>query len=554
MSDQFTSQYEDLLAGHYDCVDRIVVNAWLPGCGNGGGFRNWWRSLHGSDEKLDDEHLMRMAGRFSRRLRAWAEVNKVPVVDCGRGERKHLTAEEFLAEHTPGPGLFLILVGKAPGPVWHVQKTSQGKIGNVARKEPWPYVNHYFFHIMDPDWGHLTIRMCGHPPFNAQIILNGHEFVACQARAMKPEPVAFVKEGNCFIHTSNPEGLQKAADTLRSKDATGLLKQICERWIYSTCLCFALDTEEQSRCGFRYEYSSFQLEYSRNLQFHSGGQMEQVFQSLIDRTRVSLDLDKVKTILGYQKRPWKRKYREGRYEVIVEKPEYGLTVFKVHYGKLTLKIYSKGERVLRIEVIVHNTKGLPGSRPLEKFPQVVEWLRGITSRFLETLSGIERCFIADDTLEQLPEPAQVGGTRVSGIDCNQPRMRTAMRAAVALATSPRGFTASNLATKARALNGPSAKPYSARQAAYDLRKMRGKQLVEKIGNSRRYQPTQKGLRAMAALAVLRDKVIQPLLAASCHPSLRPDIQSVQNPTTVDQHYEILRSGIQGLFGALGIAA
>jgi len=143
MSDQFTSQYEDLLEGQYDCVDRIVVNAWLPGCGNGGGFRNWWRSLHGSDEKLDDEHLMRMTGRFSRRLRAWPEVNKVPVVDCGRGERKHVTAEEFLPERTPGPGLFFILVGKAPGPVWHVTKTSAGKIGYMARKEPLPHTNHY---------------------------------------------------------------------------------------------------------------------------------------------------------------------------------------------------------------------------------------------------------------------------------------------------------------------------------------------------------------------------------------------------------------------------
>jgi hypothetical protein len=551
MSDQFTSQYEDLLEGQYDCVDRVVVNAWLPGCGNGGGFRNWWRSLYESDEKLDDEHLMRMAGRFSRRLRAWAEANGVPVVDCGRGERKHLTAEEFLANHTPKPGLFLVLVGRAPGVVWHVQKTREGKIGNIGRKEPWPYVNHYYFHIMDPGWGHITIRMCGHPPFNAQIILNGHEYVACQSRAAKTGPVEFVKEGNCFVHTSNPEGLQKAADALRSDDATGLLKQICEGWIYTACLCFALDMDEQNRSGFRYEYSSYQLEYSRNLQFQVGGQMEQVFQSLIDRTRASLDLDKVKTILGYQRRPWKKKFRRGRYEVIVEKPEYGLTVFKVHYGHLTLKIYTKGERVLRIEAIVHNTKELPRSRPLERFPQVVEQLRRMVDRFLEALHCIDACYIADDTLEQLPEPGQVGKSKVGGIDCNKLRMRTVMHAVVALSTAPKGFSASALASKVCILNSPSATPYTARQAAYDLRKLRGKDLVGKIGNSRRYQPTPKGLRAMAALAVLRDKVIKPLLAATCHPSPHPE---TQDPARIDEHYDNIRSGMRRLFGALGIAA
>ena len=32
MSDQFTSKYENLLEGKYECVDRGVLNAWLPGC------------------------------------------------------------------------------------------------------------------------------------------------------------------------------------------------------------------------------------------------------------------------------------------------------------------------------------------------------------------------------------------------------------------------------------------------------------------------------------------------------------------------------------------
>jgi hypothetical protein len=33
-------------------------------------------------------------------------------------------------------------------------------------------------------------------------------------------------------------------------------------------------------------------------------------------------------------------------------------VFKVKWGNLTLKIYDKGARVLRIEVVAHNVKDL----------------------------------------------------------------------------------------------------------------------------------------------------------------------------------------------------
>jgi len=94
MADAFTNRYEEFLDGNYDCVDRIVINAYSPGVGGGGGFRDWWLSLYGAEDKLDKEHLMRMAGRFSRRLRGWAQANGMGVIDCDRGEKKHLTAEE----------------------------------------------------------------------------------------------------------------------------------------------------------------------------------------------------------------------------------------------------------------------------------------------------------------------------------------------------------------------------------------------------------------------------------------------------------------------------
>ena len=51
---------------------------------------------------------------------------------------------------------------------------------------------------------------------------------------------------------------------------------------------------------FCYDYSSYQIEYSRNLIFDVGGDMDQVFQALIDRSRAPLDLKTIKTILGYK--------------------------------------------------------------------------------------------------------------------------------------------------------------------------------------------------------------------------------------------------------------
>jgi hypothetical protein len=133
---------------------------------------------------------------------------------------------------------------------------------------------------------------------------------------------------------------------LHHEQAIGRLRQLCERWIiYFTCLCFALANEEQKRSAFAYQYSVLQLELSRNLLFLST--MNEVYQKLIDRTRASLDLKQVKTIFGFQHRPHQVATR-GRKDIQVVKavqaPSYDLTVFKVKWGNLTLKIYDKGGR------------------------------------------------------------------------------------------------------------------------------------------------------------------------------------------------------------------
>ena len=79
MTDELSGRYGDLLTGTYDCVDRIVVNAYFSMGHGPGGFRTWWRRWQGGDENLDNTHLMRMAGRFARRVRGWAKANDVAV-------------------------------------------------------------------------------------------------------------------------------------------------------------------------------------------------------------------------------------------------------------------------------------------------------------------------------------------------------------------------------------------------------------------------------------------------------------------------------------------
>jgi len=541
--DGLSDRYGDLLAGAYDCVDRIVLNAYFSLGHNPGGFRTWWRRLHGGDGELDNTHLIRLAGRFARRVKAWGAANDVPVIYCKAGERKHLVAEQYLAAHTVGPGVFMVLVAKAKAPVWDVKRSKAGVIVNIEKRTS--FVNHYSFHIMDPDWGHVTIKMSGHPPFGAQIILNGHEHVAAQATEAG---VAFHKEGNCFTAVADPAGLAQIADTLSQQAAVGRLSQVCQRWIYSACLCFALDLDEQARSGFGYGYSVYQVEYSHNLVFRNGYRMQQVFDAAVDRARSRLDIPKLRTIFGSRKRPhWNRASGPPRLAAVTETPTYDLTIFKLHFGRLTAKAYTKGEHVLRFEAIAHNTAELRCGRVLDRFPDIVCRLAAMTERFCTALDCVDASFVADGTLDDLPLPSTIGAARVGGIDLNKPRMRDALKAVVALAASPTGFTVADFAAKVHATTGQT--DYSTRQATYDLRKIRGKHLIDKPGRSRRYHVPPQATRSITALLTLRDHVIAPILAGVRSP--RPG----RKPTTwtpLDRDYEQIRIDMRTLFDHLGL--
>jgi hypothetical protein len=544
--DEFTERYADLLTGSYECVDRIVLNAFFPLGHSPGGFRTWWRRLHdGSDELLDNNHLMRFAGRFARRVRAWAAATGVPVIDCTAGQRKHEIAERYLAEHPPArSGVFLVLVAKAPATLWDAHRFESGGV-HLSRKKA-SYVNHYSFHILDPQWGHVTIKMSGHPPFAAQVILNGHEYVV---RAAQGAGIGLAMEGNCFTAVADPPGLAQLADTLSQDAAVGPLSQVCDRWIYTACLCFGLDVDEQARSGFSYQYSIYQVEYSRNLLFDSGGQMQMLFDIVVDRTRTRLTVPVLRTLFGTAARPYQPRVRDPQPNaVVVETPRYGLTIFKVHYGRLTLKGYTKGEHVLRFEAVVHNTKQLGCGRTIDKFPTIVAKLAGMLHRFCTMLDCVDVGFLPDGLLDQLPSPSHIGATQVSGIDLNKPRLRTTLHAVLALSTTPSGFTVADLVAKAHSMTGDTT--YTVRQAAYDLRKLRGKNLVTKPGRTRRYHVPPLSARTIAALLALRDQVIAPILAGVRSPR---NGRKPAHWTALDRQYETLRIGMQTLFDHLGLS-
>jgi hypothetical protein len=305
---------------------------------------------------------------------------------------------------------------------------------------------------------------------------------------------------------------------------------------------------EQERSGFRYGYSVYQAEYSRNLLFASGARMEDLFDRILDRVRSRLDIPAVRAIFGLAARPHRnRKNGPPAQEIVIEKPRYGLSWFRLTFGRLQVKAYTKGEHVLRLEATVHNAKELRCRRSLDNFEEIITRLAGIAGRFATVLDCAGTGFLPDGILDELPLPVQAGARRTAGLDLNKPRIRAALAAALALAPAPAGFTAAEHAARVRQITGDDG--YTTRQASYDLRKILGKQLIAKPGRTRRYHVPPGGARTISALLTLRDHVIAPILAGVRSPRMG---RKPKTWTPVDRDYENLRIGMQTLFQHVGI--
>jgi DNA-binding transcriptional ArsR family regulator len=229
---------------------------------------------------------------------------------------------------------------------------------------------------------------------------------------------------------------------------------------------------------------------------------------------------------------------------VLDQSAYDLTVFKVHFGPLTLKLYDKGARVLRIEAIVHNIKGLRCGRTVEKLPIMLVELQRMVIDFLNVVQAAHRSYLPDGVLDELLEPSQRGQRRLAGVDLQKPRMRNIGEAVLALAPKPGGFTVAELAAKVRELLPANEFDYTPRHASYDLSKLRGKALVERIDNTRRYRTPPAGIRILAGMLILRENVIKPVLAGLGKPRVGRPPKNIQ---PIDQHYDNLQRGLRRIF-------
>jgi len=105
-------------------------------------------------------------------------------------------------------------------------------------------------------------------------------------------------------------------------------------------------------------------------------------------------------------------------------------------------------------------------------------IKQIVSDFLNTLCAAHISCFDEGMLDSLSQPTHRGTRRLANIDLQKARMRAVSEALLALSAKPRGFSSKELAEKTgQLLKGI---PYTVPQAAYDLTKFRGNNMLVSV--------------------------------------------------------------------------
>jgi len=496
---QFVETYRNLLDGVYLCFDRIVINGYFRLLSGPGGMVTWFRRLE-PEKPLNKNHLLRFAYRGARRLYAFAEANKIAILENVADERKHELAQTYLKKFEKAEGIFLIMKVREMTTIYESRtpKTKPDTAHPHLEKKV-RYVNYYYFHIKDKNWGHVTIGISPHPPFAAKIILNAHDWLTRQADR---RGLDYEKHQNCLTAFFDEQAIQKLAETLNE----GHLREVCRRW--APRVMMSLTTEEIRASGLERQFFFCQTECCLNLLFHQPRHLNWVYQNLIDQTRQRLRPGTINTIFGKDRRGVKFKSMRVR----IENPEYDLTVVNVWLGKNRIKIYDKGERVLRVEVTINRPKELGLLKSLAAFPQYRRQMEQMIKRFMEAWQAADQCHLSGEVLEELQAPVLNDHMRLPGISLTHRRLMTVLEVTTERAKQPNGFRLAELYPQV--VERLHDQAFTKSQLGYDLRKLKAKEIIEKVPASHRYRFSKNGIQKAVGLLIWRKEILQPILSAS----------------------------------------
>ena len=193
-------------------IDRLYLNLYQPRLQSGGGVVAFFKGHRGA-QVASTTLMAPMTRDFAAAVQQCAKREGVAIVHFAKGQRKDDETQRRLKDFTATEGVLYIGVAQEKCSTFRVAKRFSERTGTSF---PWLYrstvlCNHYYFYVVDEDFGPLFIKFAGYFPYTARLCLNGHEYAKCQLRK---EGIAFEALDNGIATCAEPRRLQQINDGL----------------------------------------------------------------------------------------------------------------------------------------------------------------------------------------------------------------------------------------------------------------------------------------------------------------------------------------------------
>jgi hypothetical protein len=484
------ADYSTLLRDHVTLtcrsIDRIFLQAYVPKLQTVGWvcqFLRWRRGYvipsSAAFGKIGDAYVAE--------VHRWAKQHNVPVVHFAKGENKEQTARPRIeaAAAAGGDGrVVLIGIAQEKAPVWRSWKAKGHEHAPHPHME-WgrqmAFINHFYFYLWDPEWGGAFWKTNAYAPFPIWIWLNGHEWAK---RQCERAGIGYTALDNGFRSCTDPKALQRICD----RCGAGAVRSFFWRWVHRLPSPF---TAADLRAGYDLAFRQFEVSDTRVFDRPAAGRafFEQVIRDHLDVGRPS------SVSLIFDRRISVKTPGTFRTKVITEGVDPQISCY---YRASRIKQYFKQHRALRTETVIGDTHDFGIGRRVTS----ANWraLRQVGEHANQRLCDAQAADArpAPDvvTLSEVTRPTTTeDGQHAPALRFGDPRVMAAMSIIVGFSHLLVGFDNKTLTELMGALLDV---PYGSRHATYDLRRLRRKDLIERIPHTHRYHLTVRG-RAVAVL-------------------------------------------------------
>ena len=360
----------------------------------------------------------------------------------------------------------------------------------------------YYFYFIDREFGLCFIRVPTIAPFKMDFYFNGHNWLESK---LKKRGIAYEKTDNAFTHIADFAEAQKLSDRIRVEDLHKALDIFLKRFC-----------PMPADWNLSYNYTISQVEYACDILFKNEEALKPLYDNIIKTAMHTVTPDNIANFLG-------KRFSvlfEGEAGSRLDRRILG-TRIKHQMGEISVKIYDKFGKILRIEVTSNDVSQLKvfrevqkndGSSVMKTAPvkksiyslfDLIGILRNACNRYLEFISSF------DDPTDGLKKLDRVTET-VTDNDKNYKGFNFFSKddEKILLAVADGKFTLKGITNKALRSLLPEKKSW---QISNILKRLRLHGLVKKVGKTYKYYLTSLGKQVIVAGLSFKNMSLVPAL-------------------------------------------